>query len=113
MPSESRNSSQQQQQNNEGFIRSLVSSANEHSKRLTIIDTVIYVFLMVVLLVLIVIEPGLAPSMVEIISYVSTAYVALRATYGLKAGLENYQKLRSTFGDIKNGIAADDDEEAG
>lgn len=113
MPNESLNFSQQQQQKNDSFLRAFFTSANEHSKRLTIIDTIIYVLLMAALLVIIVLEPGLAPSLVEVISYISTAYVALRATYGLKAGLENFSKIRSSFNDIRNNLEVSDDEDVG
>lgn len=113
MPNESPNFSQQRQQQNDNFLRAFFTSANEHSKRLTIIDTVIYVILIAALLVIIVLEPGLAPTLAEVISYISTAYVALRATYGLKAGLENFSKIRSSFNDIRNGMEISDDENVG
>lgn len=101
MQNESLNFSQQQQQNNDSFIKAFFTSATEHSKRLTIIDTIVYVALMTALLVLLVMRPELETSLTEIVSYITTAYVALRATYGLKAGLENYSKIRSSFNNIR------------
>ena len=39
--------------------------------------------------------PQNADQIVNITGYVTTAYVALRASYSVKAAVENYQKLKS------------------
>lgn len=83
------------------FFKDLITKSSEHSKKLTIIDTIIYVVLMVVILVLMAIRIELCLYLKDIIGYITTAYVALRATYGTKAAVENYQKL-------KNGIENND-----
>ncbi len=83
------------------FFKDLIAKSSEHSKKLTIIDTIIYVVLMVVILVLMAIRIELCLYLKDIIGYITTAYVALRATYGTKAAVENYQKL-------KNGIENND-----
>ena len=75
-------------------MRKLIAKANEHSKKLTIIDTVIYVFLMVGLIAVMIIWPHIAEYCVEAMGYVTTAFVAVRATYGIKAGIENFAKIK-------------------
>ena len=77
------------------FFKDLITKSSEHSKKLTIIDTIIYVILMVVILVLMAIRIELCLYLKDIIGYITTAYVALRATYGTKAAVENYQKLQN------------------
>ena len=76
------------------FFKDLIAKSSEHSKKLTIIDTIIYVILMVVILVLMALRIELCLYLKDIIGYITTAYVALRATYGTKAAVENYQKLK-------------------
>ena len=50
---------------------------------------------MVVILVLMALRIELCLHLKDIIGYITTAYVALRATYGTKAAVENYQKLKN------------------
>ena len=75
-------------------MRKLIAKANEHSKKLTIIDTAIYVFLMIGLITVMIIWPHIAVYCVEAMGYVTTAFVAVRATYGIKAGIENFAKIK-------------------
>lgn len=89
------NYSTKQQQDN--FLRSLFLSAQEHSKRLTIIDTIVYLILMTILFGLVIFMPHIADQVVDMVGYTTTAYVALRASYSIKAAVENYQKLRKQF----------------
>ena len=83
------------------FFKDLIAKSSEHSKKLTIIDTIIYVILMVIILTLMVVRVELCLYLKDIVGYITTAHVALRATYGTKAAIENYQKL-------KNGIENND-----
>lgn len=41
--------------------------------------------------------PHIADQVVDMVGYTTTAYVALRASYSIKAAVENYQKLRKQF----------------
>ena len=50
---------------------------------------------MIILFTMIVFIPQNADQIVNITGYVTTAYVALRASYSVKAAVENYQKLKS------------------
>lgn len=111
MPNESLNFSQQQQQSNDNFLKAFFTSANEHSKRLTVVDTIIYVIFIAALIALTAVKVELAEPYVKIVSYLTTAYVALRATYGIKSGLENYKKISSSFNEARLGIDEDDEED--
>lgn len=50
---------------------------------------------MIILFTMLVFIPQNADQIVNITGYVTTAYVALRASYSVKAAVENYQKLKS------------------
>ena len=86
---------QEQQRTNEGFLRRLITKANEHSKKLTIIDTVIYVFLMVALITVMIIWPHIAEYCVDAMGYVTTAFVAVRLGYSAKGAVENFMKIKA------------------
>lgn len=75
-----------------GFWKSLITKANEHSKKLTIIDTIIYIILMFGLITVMIIRSDIAENCVNAMGHTTTAFIAVRATYGVKAGLENYRK---------------------
>ena len=77
------------------FFKDLITKSSEHSKKLTIIDTIIYVALMIIILVLMVMRAELCLYLKDIVGYITTAHVAMRATYGTKAAIENYQKLKN------------------
>lgn len=53
-------------------------------------------------LTVMVIWPTLAQHCVNTIGHVTTAFVALRATYGIKAAIENYTKIKKDFQNITN-----------
>ena len=96
-PNASLNFQQEQQQTNEGFLRRLITKANEHSKKLTIIDTVIYVFLMIALITVMIIWPHIADYCVDAMGYVTTAFVAVRLGYSAKGAVENFMKIKSNI----------------
>ena len=50
---------------------------------------------MIILFIMLVFIPQNVDQIVNITGYVTTAYVALRASYSVKAAVENYQKLKS------------------
>ena len=50
---------------------------------------------MIILFTMLVFIPQNADQIVNITGYLTTAYVALRASYSVKAAVENYQKLKS------------------
>ena len=72
------------------FFKDLIAKSSEHSKKLTIIDTIIYIILMIAILVLMMVRVELCLYLKDIVGYITTAHVALRATYGTKAAIENY-----------------------
>ena len=65
----------------------------EFSKRLTLVDIVVYVVLTIVLLSILIIRPELGAFAQNIFAYLTTAYVSLRLGYTAKAGVENYKKI--------------------
>lgn len=52
---------------------------------------------MTILFGLVIFMPHIADQIVDMVGYTTTAYVALRASYSIKAAVENYQKLRKQF----------------
>ena len=54
--------------------------------------------------------PQNADQIVNITGYITTAYVALRASYSVKAAVENYQKLKSQI-TSNNGKFLDEESE--
>ena len=49
---------------------------------------------MIALITVMIIWPHIAEYCVDAMSYTTTAFVAVRATYGIKAGIENFAKIR-------------------
>lgn len=49
---------------------------------------------MIGLITVMIIWPHIAEHCVEAMGYVTTAFVAVRATYGIKAGIENFAKIK-------------------
>ena len=77
------------------FLQAFITNANEHSKKLTVIDTAIYCILMMAALT--VIFPHLADNLQAIVGYLTTAFVALRGLYSGKAALENYSRIKNAM----------------
>ena len=65
---------------------------------------------MIILFTMLVLIPQNADQIVNITGYVTTAYVALRASYSIKAAVENYQKLKSQI-TSNNGEFLDEESE--
>lgn len=65
---------------------------------------------MIILFAMLVLIPQNADQIVNITGYVTTAYVALRASYSVKAAVENYQKLKSQI-TSNNGEFLDEESE--
>ena len=65
---------------------------------------------MIILFTMLVFIPQNADQIVNITGYVTTAYVALRASYSVKAAIENYQKLKSQI-TSNNGKFLDEESE--
>lgn len=65
---------------------------------------------MIILFTMLVLIPQNADQIVNITGYVTTAYVALRASYSVKAAVENYQKLKSQI-TSNNGEFLDEESE--
>ena len=72
----------------------------EFSKRLTIVDIICWGFITTLLLVVMLIQPGLAQYCVSIFTTATAAYVSLRLGYTAKAGVENYKKISQTYTEI-------------
>lgn len=58
---------------------------------------------------ILVLQPENGENAVKGISYITTAFVALRATYSMKSAIENYKKISSNFRSIANNDDDDDD----
>ena len=65
---------------------------------------------MIILFIMLIFIPQNADQIVNITGYVTTAYVALRASYSVKAAVENYQKLKSQI-TSNNGKFLDEESE--
>ena len=65
---------------------------------------------MIILFTMLVFFPQNADQIVNITGYITTAYVALRASYSVKAAIENYQKLKSQI-TSNNGEFLDEESE--
>lgn len=65
---------------------------------------------MIILFIMLVLIPQNADQIVNITGYITTAYVALRASYSVKAAIENYQKLKSQI-TSNNGEFLDEESE--
>lgn len=65
---------------------------------------------MIILFTMLVFIPQNADQIVNITGYVTTAYVALRASYSVKAAVENYQKLKNQI-TSNNGKFLDEESE--
>lgn len=65
---------------------------------------------MIILFTMLVLIPQNADQIVNITGYVTTAYVALRASYSVKAAVENYQKLKNQI-TSNNGEFLDEESE--
>lgn len=85
--------------NQTNFLQTFITNANEHSKKLTVIDTAIYCILMMAALTLTVLFPQLADNLQAIVGYITTAFVALRGLYSGKAALENYSRIKNAIAD--------------
>ena len=84
------------------FLKDFIQKAAEHSKRLTIIDIVLYVVMMLISLALLFFKPELADAITTIILYLTTAYVSVRLGYSLKSAMENVQKIKNSGTDFYN-----------
>lgn len=69
----------------------------EFSKKLAVFDIVIYSVLMIALIIAMIIENDIASYCVNAMTSVSTVYTAVRLGYSAKAGVENVNKIRSSF----------------
>ena len=72
----------------------------EFSKKLTIIDIIVYLILSIALLIILLLRPELGTFARDIFAYLTTAYVSLRLGYTAKAGVENYKKIAQTYQQI-------------
>lgn len=69
----------------------------EFSKQLTMIDIVCWAIITLLLLIVMLVEPSLAPYCISIFQATTAAYVSLRLGYTAKAGVENYKKISATY----------------
>lgn len=92
------------------FLQNFITNANEHSKKLTVIDTAIYCILMMAALTLTVLFPQLADNLQSIVGYITTAFVALRGLYSGKAALENYSRIKNAMTSAAYGSTIDYEE---
>lgn len=77
--------------------KKIVKKPLEFSKKLTIIDIIVYALLTITLLIILLIRPELGAFAQNIFAYMTTAYVSLRLGYTAKAGVENYKKIAESY----------------
>lgn len=82
----------------------------EFSKKLTIVDIIVYLVLALGILTVSLLRPELGTFAQNIFAYLTTAYVSLRLGYTAKAGVENYKKIAENYKAIAD-LATDDDKE--
>jgi len=82
----------------------------EFSKKLTIIDIIVYLLLASAIIVTLLLRPELGTFAQNIFAYLTTAYVSLRLGYTAKAGVENYKKIAENYKAIAE-LATDEKEE--
>lgn len=82
----------------------------EFSKKLTIIDIIVYLLLAAAIIVTLLLRPELGTFAQNIFAYLTTAYVSLRLGYTAKAGVENYKKIAENYKAIAE-LAETDKEE--
>ena len=74
-----------------------VKKPMEFSKQLTMIDICCWVIITLLILIVMLVQPGLAEYCVSIFGATTAAYVSLRLGYTAKAGVENYKKISSSY----------------
>lgn len=67
------------------------------SKRLTVVDTVSWTLMVLLLIVAILLVPSAATYCVNLATTITAAYVSLRLGYTGKAAIENYKKINNTM----------------
>ena len=72
----------------------------EFSKKLTIVDIVLWGIVTLLLLIVMLIRPELATYCNNIFTTTTAAYVSLRIGYTAKAGVENYKKISQTYKEL-------------
>lgn len=96
---------QQQQSEEKHFWRDFINRANEFSKKIAIIDTFAYFVLLIGLLVIMIFRPDLAAYCIQVVPYITTTVVTLRASYSIKAGLENVNKIKASVSTMETEMA--------
>ena len=82
----------------------------EFSKKLTIIDIIVYLLLAAAIIVTLLLRPELGTFAQNIFAYLTTAYVSLRLGYTAKAGVENYKKIAENYKAIAELATTDESE---
>ena len=82
----------------------------EFSKKMAIFDTIYYIIFVVASIILACVWPPFAGICPELITIFTTGLITLRLGYTAKAGLENWNKIKSNF---KEPSGEEDDEEVG
>lgn len=101
---------QQQQPLNSAAIQSQRRRKNpikkkqklEFSKQLTMIDICCWVIITLLILIIMLVQPTLAESCINIFGGATAAYVSLRLGYTAKAGVENYKKISASYRNVNN-----------
>lgn len=93
---------QSQVQSKNSQKRKQQKSKLEFSKRLTIVDIICWAVITILLLVVMLFQPGIATYCVNIFNAATAAYVSLRLGYTAKAGVENYKKISQNYQEIAN-----------
>lgn len=76
---------------------------NTFSKKLTIIDTISWTLLVLILMAVMLFVPAIANYVVNFATTITAAYVSLRLGYTGKAAMENYKKISATVRDLSDG----------
>ena len=70
---------------------------SEFSKKMAVFDTIYYIVLAVFCIIAAIIWPSFGAFCPELITIFTTGLVTLRLGYTAKAGLENWNKIKSNF----------------
>ena len=79
----------------------------EFSKKLTIVDIIIWAIIAVILTIVMIVRPEIAQYCVSFFTTSTAAYVSLRLGYTAKAGVENYKKIARNYNQVATANPSD------
>lgn len=106
-------SKEQQLENKRQGLLSIFLGQAEFSKKMAIFDTIYYIVFVVASIILACVWPPFAGICPELMTIFTTGLVTLRLGYTAKAGLENWNKIKSNFRKSSYKEYEENDEEVG